>query len=77
MRPLYRNLFLLFGIVSVIIMMYGFGVDFTDLHQRIARVGLYLPAVVGIWFFVYAFMRLSIVETMINICPTSMPTNLR
>ncbi|WP_347719284.1 lysylphosphatidylglycerol synthase transmembrane domain-containing protein [uncultured Alloprevotella sp.] len=55
MRPLYRNLFLLFGIVSVIIMMYGFGVDFTDLHQRIARVGLYLPAVVGIWVFVYAF----------------------
>lgn len=55
MRPLYRNLFLLFGVVSIIIMMYGFGIDFSDLHQRLVNAGLYLPAVVGIWVIVYAF----------------------
>ena len=55
MRPLYRNLFLLFGIVAIGVMLYGFGVDFTDLHDRLRSAGLYLPAVVGVWVFVYAF----------------------
>ena len=54
MRPLYRNLFLLFGLVAIGVMLYSFGVDFNDLHSHLRRAGLYLPAVVGIWVFVYA-----------------------
>ena len=55
MRPLYRNLFLLFGIVCIVYMLYKFGVDFSDLNERIATAGMYLPAVIGIWVIVYAF----------------------
>ncbi|MBR1889035.1 MAG: flippase-like domain-containing protein [Alloprevotella sp.] len=55
MRPLYRNLFLLFGIVSIVYMLYKFNVDFSDLKERIATAGLYLPSVIGIWVIVYAF----------------------
>lgn len=55
MKALYRNLFYLFGVVAVIFMLYGFGVDFNDLQERLSKAGLYLPAVVGIWVVVYAF----------------------
>lgn len=55
MRPLYRNLFLLFGVVAIFVMLYGFGVDFGDLHERLSYAGLYLPCVIGIWVIVYAF----------------------
>lgn len=54
MKPLYRNLFLLFGVAAVAVMLYTFDVDFGDLRDRLARAGLYLPAVIGIWIFVYA-----------------------
>lgn len=59
MRPLYRNLFLSFGIIATVIMLYGFGVDFTDLGIRLKSAGLYLPAVIGVWIFVYAFNALA------------------
>lgn len=55
MKPLYRNLFLLFGIGAIVVMLCTFDVDYTQLRQNLARAGLYLPAVVGIWVVVYAF----------------------
>ena len=55
MRPLYRNLFLLFGIVAVFSMLYGFGIDFGDMREHLRRAGMYLPAVIGVWVVVYAF----------------------
>ncbi len=55
MRPLYRNLFLLFGVVAVGFMAYGFGADFRAQDIDLGRAALYLPAVVGIWVVVYAF----------------------
>ncbi|MBR1733637.1 MAG: flippase-like domain-containing protein [Alloprevotella sp.] len=55
MRPLYRNLFLLFGVVAIGVMLYSFGVDFGDLRTQLRQTGLYLPAVIGVWVIVYAF----------------------
>ncbi len=55
MKPLYRNLFLLFGVAAIGIMFYTFPADYAELKVNLFRAGLYLPAVVGIWIFVYAF----------------------
>lgn len=54
MKPLYRNLFLLFGLVAIIVMLFTFDVNFEDLERNLTRAGLYLPAVIGVWIFVYA-----------------------
>lgn len=59
MKPLFRNLFLLFGIVSIIVMLYTFDVDFSELQDKLARAGMYLPAVIGVWVIVYAFNALA------------------
>lgn len=59
MKPLYRNLFLLFGIVSIVVMLFTFDVDYSQLLDNLGRAGLYLPAVIGVWIFVYAFNALA------------------
>lgn len=55
MKPLYRNLFLLFGVGAIIVMLCTFDMDYTQLRHNLTRAGLYLPAVIGIWIVVYAF----------------------
>ncbi len=55
MKPLYRNIFLLFGIGAIIVMLCTFEVDYSVLCDHLLRAGLYLPAVIGVWIFVYAF----------------------
>ncbi len=55
MRPLYRNLFLLFGVAAIVVMLCTFDVDYAQLRQHLRRAGLYLPAVIGVWVIVYAF----------------------
>ncbi len=55
MKPLVRNLFLLFGVVSIFVMLYTFEVDFNELKAHLLYAGLYLPAVLGVWVIVYAF----------------------
>lgn len=55
MKPLYRNLFLLFGIAAIVVMLFTFELDYTQLLENLDRAGLYLPAVIGVWIFVYAF----------------------
>ena len=59
MKPLYRNLFLLFGVAAIIVMLLTFDVDYTQLVQNLGRAGLYLPAVLGVWVIVYAFNALA------------------
>lgn len=55
MKPLYRNLFLLFGVAAIVVMLCTFEVDYDQLVQNLGRAGLYLPAVIGVWVLVYAF----------------------
>lgn len=59
MKPLYRNLFLIFGIVAIIVMLCTFDVDYEQIVDNLGRAGLYLPAVIGVWVFVYAFNALA------------------
>ncbi len=59
MKPLYRNIFLLFGIGAIIVMLCTFEVDYSVLCDHLVRAGLYLPAVIGVWIFVYAFNALA------------------
>lgn len=54
MRPLYRNLFMLFGVAAIIFMFYKFDVSLDQLKRAIFGAGFYLPAMIGVWFFVYA-----------------------
>lgn len=48
-------MFLLFGIAAIIVMLCTFDVDYTQLYKHLLKAGLYFPAVVGVWVFVYAF----------------------
>lgn len=55
MSAKYRNLFLLFGIIAIGVMLYKFDVTWGELKQYFARAGVYLPLIVGVWVIVYAF----------------------
>lgn len=55
MKPLFRNLFLLFGIGAIVVMLCTFDVDWNALRNRLPQAIAYLPLVVGVWIFVYAF----------------------
>lgn len=65
MKPLVRNIFLLFGIVAIIIMLCTFEDGYEQIKDNILRAGLYLPAVIGVWVFVYAFNALAF-QTIVN-----------
>lgn len=54
MKPLVRNIFLLFGVVAIIVMLRTFEVDLCALRHDLPRVLSYLPLIVGVWVFVYA-----------------------
>lgn len=55
MKPLFRNIFLLFGIAAIAVMLYASKDDYPQLRANLGRMSLYLPAVVGVWILVYAF----------------------
>ncbi len=55
MKPLFRNIFLLFGIAAIVVMLCTFDVDYEQLRDKLPQAVAFLPAVVGVWVFVYAF----------------------
>lgn len=55
MKPLYRNLFLLFGIGAIAVMLWKFDINYAELRDKLPRAVAFLPAVIGVWVFVYAF----------------------
>lgn len=54
MRPLYRNLFLLFGLAAIAFMFYKFDLSWTHVQRAVLGAGYYLPAMIAVWVFVYA-----------------------
>lgn len=54
MKPLYRNLFLLFGVAAIVVMLCTFDVNYEELRERIPRAMVFLPLVIGVWILVYA-----------------------
>ena len=54
MSSRFRNIFLLFGIVAVVIMLLTFDVSYDELLANLRRAGYYLPLVLLLWLVVYA-----------------------
>lgn len=54
MKPLFRNIFLLFGILALAFMVYSFPEGWNIVQQNRRGVLIYLPAVVGLWVIVYS-----------------------
>lgn len=54
MKPLYRNLFMFFGIAAIVVMMLTFEDGYEQIKDNIVKAGLYLPAVISVWILVYA-----------------------
>lgn len=53
MSSRFRNIFLFFGIASVIIMLLTFDVSYQELLANIERAGYYLPLILVLWCFIY------------------------
>ena len=45
MKSRFRNIFLVFGIVAVVIMLFTFDVSYEELLNNLKRAGIYLPLV--------------------------------
>lgn len=54
MKPLFRNVFLIFGIVALVFMIYSFPEGWDVVRANRRGVLVYLPAILAIWAVVYA-----------------------
>ena len=59
MKNKYRYIFLAFGIIAVLIMIFTFDMDYRELWVNLKRAGIYLPLVLLLWLFVYLINTLS------------------
>ena len=59
MKARYRNLFFLFGLIAIAVMIYSFDVTWEGFVDALSRGGFYLLAVIAVWIFVYAFNALA------------------
>ena len=59
MKNKYRNIFLAFGIIAVLIMIFTFDMDYQELWMNLKRAGIYLPLVLLLWLFVYLINTVS------------------
>lgn len=53
MNNRFRNFFLAFGVVAVVIMLFTFDVSYQELYENIKRAGLYLPLILVLWLVIY------------------------
>ena len=49
----FRNLFLCFGVLAVIIMLFSFDMKYDELWHNLKRAGVYLPLVLILWLIIY------------------------
>ena len=61
MKSRFRNIFLVFGIVAVVIMLFTFDVSYEELLNNLKRAGIYLPLVLLLWLVIYAINALFVV----------------
>ena len=54
MKSRFRNIFLVFGIVAVVIMLFTFDVSYEELLNNLKRAGIYLPLVLLLWLVLLA-----------------------
>lgn len=53
MKNRFRNIFLFFGIASVIVMLCTFDVSYHEIYLNLQRAGYYLPLIFILWLFIY------------------------
>lgn len=53
MKNKYRNLFLLFGVLAIVVMLCTLDMDYSDIWRNLKRVGFWFPVIMLLWFFVY------------------------
>lgn len=59
MKPKYRNLFFLFGVLAIVIMLLTFKMDYDELWRNISKAGYWFIAVMATWVVVYFFSTVS------------------
>ena len=59
MKSKYRNIFLIFGIAAIVVMLCSFDMEYDELLANLRRAGIWLPAVIGLWIIIYLFNTLS------------------
>lgn len=59
MKAKYRNIFILFGLVAIVIMLLSFDMDYKELWSNIQRAGYWFVGVIGIWIVIYFFNAVS------------------
>lgn len=53
MKNKYRNIFLIFGIVAIVIMLSSFNMEYNELWDGLKRAGVWLPAILALWVVIY------------------------
>lgn len=53
MKNKYRNIFLIFGIVAIVIMAASFWSDYDEIVEKVKSTGYWFIAVIAIWFVIY------------------------
>ena len=60
MKNKYRNIFLAFGIIAVLIMIFTFDMEYQERWLILKRAGGFLPLVLLLWLFVYLINTVSL-----------------
>lgn len=53
MKNKYRNWFLAFGLISIVIMLFALNMDYADILSSLVRIGLWFPVLMLLWGMVY------------------------
>ena len=53
MKNRYRNIFLLIGLAAIVVMLLSFDMSWADVLAHVRRAGLWFPAVLVLWLFIY------------------------
>ena len=59
MNNRFRNIFMAFGIIAIVIMLCTMDMDYTDIWRYLKQAGIYFPLIVALWLVVYMVSALS------------------
>ena len=59
MKEKVRNIFWFFGIFAIVVMLCTFDMDYQELWQNLRKAGIWFPAVILLWVFIYLLNALS------------------
>ncbi len=59
MKALYRNIFLIFGLVAVAVMLLTMDISYEELWENLKSAGVYLPLILLLWLVIYSVNTLS------------------